>query len=140
MDAQSAQDGNAYAVVSLGCQVDIEIQYETGEIELLSFSIVPDTAADFVRGFLGAGTPLARALLGQPAGSVLSYQVGDARQVRVLQISASSTPAPQGVEARRKEVEEKAVREAEKVNAMIFASAMNSKWGDYDPQGIDHWD
>ncbi len=140
MDVESASQGSTITVVSIGCQVDIEMQYETGETERLTFNVVPDQSADFVHGFLGAGTPLARAILGQPSGSVLPYRVGDVLMVRVLQIKASSVPAPNGVEARRKEVEAKAVRDAEKVNAMIFASAMNSKWGDYDPQGMDHWD
>jgi hypothetical protein len=33
-----------------------------------------------------------------------------------------------------------AVEQADRTNAMNFASSFSGKWGDYDPQGIEKWD
>ena len=51
---------------------------EAGPPERLAFDLVPDAEADFPRGYLGVGTPLARAILGRTAGEVLSYRAAEA--------------------------------------------------------------
>ena len=56
-------------LVALGTRVEVEMVSELGDSERLTFDIVPDRAADFTAGFLGAGTPLAQAIMGRPAGS-----------------------------------------------------------------------
>jgi hypothetical protein len=127
-------------VVEPGMRITLEITYTDAE-ETLKFVIVPDTQADFARGFLGEGTPLAQAILGHAAGEELPYRLGDARSVRIVAITPSSDPAPdENVNARREEKMRQAVEQAQRTDAMIFASSFSGKWGDYDPQGIEQWD
>ncbi len=57
------------SLVAIGTHVEVELIDESGAGELLAVDIVSDSQADFASGFLGAGTLLARAILGQPAGS-----------------------------------------------------------------------
>ena len=66
---------------------------ELGDSERLTFDIVPDRAADFTAGFLGAGTPLAQAIMGRPAGSVVPYRVGDMAEVHILAVALSERRA-----------------------------------------------
>ncbi len=122
--------------VATGMYVEVELVSRSGETERLSFTIVPDEQADFAAGFLGAGTPLAKAILGQVAGSELPYRVDDIRAVRVLAVATGRTAA-EDVAARRKAVIRDAVNKSDFINAMIFASAVNTKWGDYDVDGLD---
>src|SRR5512139_2611852 len=63
--------------VALGTHVTVELIAESGTGESLAFDLVPDEQADFVRGFLGVGTPLAQALVGMVAGESVVYRLGD---------------------------------------------------------------
>ena len=116
-----------------GRHVEVEIAYEGGEVERLSLDIVPDEAADFERGMLGESTPLAKAISGRAAGSVIPYHSGDALEVRVLSVSAELAGKPVDLTERRQETHRKAVRHSDQTNLIIFASSVNNKWGDYDP-------
>lgn len=104
----------------------------------MAFDIVPDRSADFARGFLGESTPLARALLGRIAGSVVRYRVGDAVEAHILAVSRAVNE-PENAEARRQETIRKAVEQSDQTNAMLFASSFSGKWGDYDPTGLASW-
>ena len=64
--------------VALGTHVEVELASEAGPPERLAFDLVPDAEADFPRGYLGVGTPLARAILGCAAGEVRSYRAAEA--------------------------------------------------------------
>jgi len=119
--------------VAIGTHVEVELVDESGAGELLAVDIVPDSQADFSSGFLGAGTPLAQAILGQPAGSVVPYKVGDILQVRILRVASNASAPPADVEAKRQAVIQKAIAQSELVSDMAFALAVGSKWGDYDP-------
>ncbi len=119
-----------------GRHVEVEMVYEGGEVEQLSLDIVPDAAADFARGMLGESTPLARAIHGHAAGSVIPYHEGDALQVRVLAVSGGLLNQPVDLTKRRQETERKAIRRSDQTNLIIFASSVNNKWGDYDPGAI----
>lgn len=116
-----------------GAHVEIELLDGAGLCETLAVDIVPDEQADFANGFLGAGTPLAQALLGQTAGSVIAYRQGDVAQVRILEVTATARVPIEDAAARRQAVLQQAVAEAERVSDMVFALAVGSKWGDYDP-------
>lgn len=129
-------DANEPPVVMVGRHVELEIKYENGETESLSLDLVPDKSADFAGGFLGEGTPLAKAILGQPAGSAIPYQAGDIVGLRILSVSIELSAQPSDLTERRQETIRKAVRQSDHTNLVIFASSMNSKWGDYDPDGI----
>jgi hypothetical protein len=119
----------------LGTRVQVELVDEAGASEQLEFDIVPDAQADFAHGFLGEGTPLAQAIIGQLAGSTVPYRVGDMVQARVLTVSFAARAPSTDVEARRQAVIQQALAESERVSDMAFALAVGSKWGDYDPGG-----
>jgi hypothetical protein len=124
----------------IGTHVVIELRDASGQSERLEVDLVPDELADLARGFLGVGTPLARAIAGQPAGSSVPYRQADIVSVRILSV-APARAAPDADAAEQREAAlRKAVEEAQRTDAIVFASSFSGKWGDYDPQGMEHWD
>lgn len=122
--------------VDLGTHVEVELIDETGASEPLAFDLVPDEQADFANGFLGAGTPLAQAIWGKSAGEVVAYRVGDVVSVRVIKVTVAERTPAEDVAAKRQAVIDQAVAESERISDMVFALAVGSKWGDYDPGGM----
>ncbi len=118
-----------------GTHVVIAFILNQGE-ERLEFDIVPDEVADFPRGFLGAGTPLAKAITGQKAGAEVPYEQEDIHAIRILEVKPALTEPPKDVKARREETIRKAVEASDRTNAVIFASSFSGKWGDYDPSAL----
>ncbi len=132
---ETRQESNVTPIpVAIGTHVEVELIDESGAGELLTVDIVPDSQADFSSGFLGAGTLLARAILGQLPGSVVPYRVGELLQVRILKVAPHASAPPADMEAKRQAVIQKAIAQSELVSDMAFALAVGSKWGDYDPK------
>jgi hypothetical protein len=125
--------------VQPGLLVEVEITYQS-EQERRQVVIVPDEQADYAAGFLGAGTPLAQAILGEKVGSLVPYFSGDAISVRILSIAAAGKAPGEDIAARRQQALRQAVEQSDRTNAMIFAASFSGKWGDYDPQGIEKWE
>jgi hypothetical protein len=126
---------------AIGSHVEVELIEASGSRERLAFDIVPDSQADFSAGFLGASTPLARAVLGQSAGSTVPYPVEEIREVHILSVAPSERIAHDDVTADRQAVIRKAVAKSDLENAVRFALTVDVKWGDTDPEGIaDHWE
>jgi len=125
--------------VQIGAHVELELIDDQGGCEALAVDIVKAQAADLAQGFLGANTPLARALRGLTAGSETPYLMGDIRRVRILRVTPSQVAAPADAQERREAVLQKALSDAERTNAEIFASSFSGKWGDYDPSGMAGW-
>jgi hypothetical protein len=124
-------------VVHVGTRVEVEMIDEAGGVERLAFDIVPERAADFSAGFLGARTPLAQAILGEPAGSVAPYALADVVAVRILSVEPSTrAPAPGAAEAREAALRG-AVDRSNLEDAVRLALTVDVKWGDYDPEGIE---
>jgi hypothetical protein len=121
--------------VAVGTHVEVELIDEAGVNERLEFDLVPDEQADFANGFLGESTPLAQAILGQTAGSVVAYRVGDVAKVSVLSVALEGRLPVEDVAAKRQAVIQQVVAESERISDMVFALAVGSKWGDYDPGG-----
>ncbi len=121
--------------VGIGMHAAIAFLLEDGE-ERLEFDVVTDEQADFAKGFLGAGTPLAKAILGQAVGAQIPYDGGDVHAVRILEVRPSQVAQTEDVKARREETLRKAVDASDRTNAVIFASSFSGKWGDYDPTGF----
>lgn len=119
----------------LGMHVVLDLVTVEG-LERLEFDIVPDENADFKLGFLGAGTPLARAIQGRRAGQTVPYQVGGGKEVHLISVAPASKAPSKEIAARRQETLRKAIDRADRTNAMIFASSFSGKWGDYDPTGF----
>lgn len=124
---------------SIGTHVVVELLGASGDTERLEFDIVPDQSADFTRGFLGEGTPLAKAIMDQPAGALLAYLTDETVQVRILAVTASKSWPDKNQAQKREERMRQARQQVERTNAILFASSFSGKWGDYDPDGIDHW-
>ncbi len=122
--------------VSLGSSVEIEMIDESGAGERLALVVVPDKEADFAAGFLGAGTPLAKALLGQRLGSVVAYKQGDIREVRILSVTPGARVPRTGADASRQAVIEKALDKADLEDALRLALTVDVKWGEYDPEAL----
>lgn len=122
--------------VQVNRHVELELVLETGEREALSLDVVADAAADFEAGFLGESAALAQAILGHQAGETLPYRAGDIAAVRIVSVAPElSRPADDKTEQRAETVR-KAVRQSDRTNAIIFASTVDNKWGDYDPGAL----
>jgi hypothetical protein len=122
-------------VVALGARVQVELVDELGGVEALEIVLVPDAGADLVRGYLGQGTPLGRAIAGQRAGSRLPYEQGDIVAVRILSIVPDDVPDT-GAAANRQAVLQQAVERSEVLDMARLALTVDVKWGSYDPDGI----
>jgi hypothetical protein len=127
--------------VKVGTHVEIVLVSENGDAERLAFDVVSDAQADFAAGFLGAGTPLAQAILGQPAGATVPYAVADEVEVRILSVGPSErVPAPE-VAAAREAAAQEAVSKANMEEMVRLALTVDVKWGDYDPEALESgWD
>jgi len=129
MDEQQVTKINLYT------RVDLELVDSRGQSESLSFDLVEDTQADYYAGFLGIGTPLAKAILGQQAGSWIDYQEGDIVGIRIKAVCASSRQAEDRSAARQDTIR-RVVAESELKDRIAVATAVDNKWGDYDPAGL----
>ncbi len=124
-------------IVALGTHVEVELSTVEGDVERLAFDIVPDAAADFATGFLGASTPLARAIMGQPAGMVVPYTAGDIARATILSVRLSERAADADASAARNAATREAVERAKTEDTIRLALTFSSKWGDYDPTPLE---
>jgi hypothetical protein len=124
-------------LVALGTRVEVEMVSELGDSERLTFDIVPDSAADFTAGFLGAGTPLAQAIMGRPVGSFVSYRVGDMAEVQILAVTLSVRRAAEDAAEVRQAATQEAVERAKTDEMVQLALTVNVKWGGYDPEPLE---
>ena len=127
---------NPSPTVQPGSHVLVELLDASGETQQLEFDLVPDGSADFSRGYLGLSTPLAQALLNQPAGAVLPYQQADILQVTILSLTPSASLPLANLAQQRQEAARQALQQVQRRDAMTFASSFSGKWGDYDPKAF----
>lgn len=132
-----ASSDSGFLKIWAGRHVELELKYGTSEVERLSLDVVADNAADFDHGLLGENTPLAKAIMGKQAGMAVPYRAGDIVEVRILSVSEAQDAKPADLSERREEVIRKAVRQSDHTSLVIYASSMNSKWGQYDPGAIE---
>lgn len=122
-------------------RVEIDLTNPSGECERMAFTIVPDDQADFYSGLLGESTPLAAAILGKPAGTLASYYANGMQRVKILSVAPINGAGAGEAAARRKAAVQEALTQAERTSALIYATSVDSKWGDYDADGmIEGWD
>jgi len=117
--------------VGLGTHVEVELIDQQGNREPMTFDLVREQMADMERGLLGENTPLAKAIRGKAVGSIVPYNMGDIRRVRIVSVRPSALEDPVDAEARRQAILKKAIDDAERTNAEMFASSFTGKWGDY---------
>ena len=137
MSDNSADPAIPPSTVTAGMSVEVELVSQGGEVDRLAVTIVADEQADFAAGFLGAGTPLAKAILGRPVGAEVPYPIGDMRSVRILAAAEGGQMPAEDVAARREAVVREAVNQSNLINALMIATSVNNKWGDYDADGFD---
>jgi hypothetical protein len=123
-------------VITVGSHVELNLVDRQGKKDNLSLDIVTDEAADVERGFLGAGTPLAKVLLGEKAGVVIPYLKDDIFAIEVLGVTGSMKRSPEDSLEKRQAKMMKTLREVEHTSAVMFASSFSGKWGDYDPASL----
>jgi hypothetical protein len=137
LSAKPNAEVEAWTVVHVGTRVEVELIDRAGSAEALAFDIVPESAANFAAGFLGAGTPLAQAILGEEAGSVVPYNRADVIAVRILSVGPSQRAADTGAAQAREALLREAVDKSNLEDAVRLALTVDVKWGDYDPEGIE---
>ena len=117
--------------VGLGTHVEVELIDQQGNREPMTFDLVREQMADMERGLLGENTPLAKAIRGKAVGSTVPYNMGDIRRVWIVSVRPSALEDPVDAEARRLAILKKAIDDAERTNAEMFAASFTGKWGDY---------
>ncbi len=126
-------DEPAKPSVALGTHVQIALTSAQSEPEMLDLDVVLDAQADFAHGFLGASTPLARAIMGHAEGEIVRYRAEGVTAVQIVKVTPSATTSAANRQVERQAVIDKAVAQSEILNDAAFALAAGSKWGDYDP-------
>lgn len=124
--------------VRIGCCVVIKLVYRSGESERLELDIVQDQQADYQAGFLGASTPLAKAILDEKSGITVPYFTDELMAVEIISIRESSRKPDTDAAARRDAVLKNAKDQIEFTNAVLFAASVDTKWGEYDADGLDY--
>jgi transcription elongation GreA/GreB family factor len=122
--------------VGLGSRVVVELIDGGGEVERLCLAVVPDDKADFQAGYLGAGTRLAAAIMGQEAGQTVPYPYGDLIKIRIVDLEPFAVSEAPDASGARQAVIQKAVDKSDLQDTLRLALAVSVKWGDYDPNGI----
>jgi hypothetical protein len=123
-------------IISIGSHVTLNLLDRIGNKERMEFDIVPDESADYIHGFLGESTPIAKVLLGERASSVIPYLKEDILAIEILSVAPSTIKPPKNTKELRQSKMDKAIREVEHTNAVVFASSFSGKWGDYDPDSL----
>ena len=122
----------------LGCLVEIELLSRSGEREHLKFDLVSDQQADYQAGFLGVSTPLAQAILGEKIGVTIPYFTDELMAVEILSIRESKRSPDTNPASRRKAALKDVQDQIEYTNAVLFAASVDTKWGEYDADGLDY--
>ena len=124
--------------VRIGSCVEVELSARSGGHERLKFDLVPDEQADYQAGFLGVSAPLAQALLGEKAGVTVPFFTDELMAVEILSIR-KSTRAPDNETAAQRDAALKDAKDRiEFTNAVLFAASVDTKWGNYDADGLDY--
>ncbi|MFZ1752414.1 MAG: GreA/GreB family elongation factor [Caldilineaceae bacterium] len=126
--------------IGLGTHVEVDLIDEAGNAERMAFDLVSAQQADVSQGLISADAPLGQAIRGKFVDTTIPYQMGDIREIRIVSVSPGQPSGEVDADARRAEVLRKALDDAERTNAQMFASSFSGKWGDYDPDGVDEWE
>lgn len=123
-------------LITLGSHIEVQLVDREGKKEQFIFDLVPDDSADFRLGYLGVGTPLAKALLGEKAGTTVPYLKDDIYAIEILSVTPAKKKNYEDTKKKRQARLDQAMREVEHTNAVVFASSFSGKWGDYDPDSL----
>jgi hypothetical protein len=121
----------------LGYQVELELIFRSGERQRLKFDLVPDDQADYQTRFLGASTHLAQSILGEKIGVMIPYFTDELMAVEIISIRESTRIPEVNTASQREAVLKDAQDQIEFTNAVLFAASVDTKWGEYDADGLD---
>lgn len=124
--------------VRVGYCVEIELLSRSGERESLKFDLVPDEQADYQAGFLGLSAPLAQAILGEKPGITIPFFTDELMAVEIISICKSTRTPDKETAAQREAALKDARDQIEFTNAVLFAASVDTKWGEYDADGLDY--
>lgn len=136
-ETQGARYDPPPGLVALGTHVTVELIDRDGNAEEMEFDLAPEAGADLESGFLGANTPLARAIMGRPAGASVPYRMGDLEEVRIVAVERSRRTADPSAAAAREAAAKEAADRAALEETIQLALTFSSKWGDYDPAALE---
>lgn len=123
--------------VRVGCCVELELLSRSGERERLKFDLVLDEQADYQAGFLGVSAPLAQAILGEKAEITVPFFTDELMAVKILSVCESARSPDTDTAVQRDAAIKNAKDQIEFTNAILFAASMDTKWGEYDADGLD---
>jgi hypothetical protein len=126
--------------VKLGDQVEIQVFYRSGHKEKLVLDLVKDSEADINQGYLGESTPIATAILDEPPGTIVPFFTPELLAIEILSVQEASRQPDPDVSKRRKQSLKDTLNRIEFRDAILFASSTETKWGQYDPDGLDQTD
>jgi hypothetical protein len=121
----------------IGTYVQIRLHYRSEKREHLEFDLVPDEQADYQAGFLGASTHLAQAILGEKIGVMIPYFTDELMAVEIIAIRESTRKPESDTITQREAALQNAQDQIEFTNAVLFAASVDTKWGEYDADGLD---
>lgn len=120
------------AQAAIGTRVELDLLGDGQMIDRIAVDIVFDRSANLDQDFLGASSPLAKAIIGKPTGTMVNYAMGDITHVYIVSVVRSMRTPPADAADQRQAILDEARRKAERTNAEMFASSYGSKWGNYD--------
>lgn len=123
--------------VGIGAYVELELIDEWEDRESLQFQLVPAQHANLAQGLLGANTPLAQAIRAKFAGDEVDYQMGEIRRVRIVSVQRMKLGELEDTAQQQAEALRRAKSAVDQANAQSFAASYSSKWGGYDPEGLE---
>jgi len=122
----------------LGHNVEIALIHRGGRRETLTFDLVPDEQADYAAGFLGISTHLAKAILGESAGTLIPYFTDELQAIEMLTVAESTRKADESAQEQRAANLIETRDQIDFRNAVLFAASTDTKWGGYDADGLDY--
>jgi hypothetical protein len=125
-------------LVNLGDHIQLELHYRSGALEVLEFDLVPDELVGKQPGLLGISTPLAKSILNEKAGLLIPYFTEEIISLKILEITPSTINIESLRDLPRENPLEDIKAQIEFREAQLFAASGNTKWGSYDPDGLNY--
>lgn len=121
-----------------GHHIRLELQYRSGAHEELEFHLVPDELACSEQGLLGLSTPLAQSILNEKAGILIPYFTDEIMALKILDITPGKFNLDTMHDLPMENILEDIRAQIEFREAQLFAASGNTKWGSYDPDGLNY--
>ncbi len=131
-------DNTELARVKPGHHIRLELHYRSGQREEMEFDLVPDELAGIIKGSLGLSTPLAQSILNEKAGILIPYFTDEIMGLKILEINFGNINLDQRSGKPRRDFLDEIKAQISFREAQLFAASGNTKWGSYDPDGMDY--